>query len=354
MFEKKGIPLQSTRIVFFLFGLNYFLFFYPKILKKAIVEETKIFIKRYRSIEWNFKLPKLQRFNFSFTIPLILVNSDYNNVLLLCITQAHKILPHLPIFVIIDKFCDGLPSYTKQYLANKNSTIVKLFHKYYIHRSVNGVFYEKFCFLRWFYITDFLLNHNEYNFFFTFDSDVLIYIDFFKLPIFVSSLKSCDAITMSNQGGILSILCVEYILKFCHFTLYFYRNIFPLIEFQYNLSGLLHFYLKYKYFPYDRLGKNYRIRSNIDDMTLFSLYNSILRKYNYSICSDLFFGKYAINENIHDKRYFHHDNLNSEYINITFKNNIPTAKHIKTNETFFHISLHFQNGAKAIMNKYLT
>lgn len=335
------------------FGIIYFLFDFfvwfdiSKNIDKK--KEAKFFIKNIELLAENFELPELRRFNFSFTIPLIIINSHYTDALFFCVTQVHKILPQLPVFVIIDEYCDKLPSYVNQYLANKNSANIKLFNKYYIHRSINNVFYEKYCILRWFYLTDFLSKHKEYNFFLTFDSDTLIYIDFFKLPIFVSSLKPCDAITILNVGGVFSILCSEYMVKFCQFILLFYRNILPFVNFKNNLTELKSFYSKHYRFPIVHIGQ-FHFTEHISDMTLFSMYNMLLRK-NYSICSNNFFGQYVINNHLRSGPFF--TLPNSHYINITFKNNMPTAKHMETNKTIVFISLHFQNGDKAIMNRFL-
>jgi hypothetical protein len=50
------------------------------------------------------------------------------------------------------------------------------FQKIYKHYSPNGFIYERFCFLRWFLLRDFMLAHGLKHVLHL-DSDVLLYVD---------------------------------------------------------------------------------------------------------------------------------------------------------------------------------
>ena len=108
-------------------------------------------------------------------LPIVFMHYGNSNYLPFTIGQAKLASLTSPIVLIGDQTNNVLPFITHVDM-NRYSRQAVEFQKVYRHLSPNGFPYELFCFLRWFLLRDFMLEHGLKHIIHL-DSDVLLYTD---------------------------------------------------------------------------------------------------------------------------------------------------------------------------------
>jgi hypothetical protein len=108
-------------------------------------------------------------------IPIVFIHLSNSDYLPYTLGQAKMKNLNSPVILIGDDTNNVFPFATHVHMNRYCRQAVE-FQKIYKHYSPNGFIYERFCFLRWFLLRDFMLAHGLKHVLHL-DSDVLLYVD---------------------------------------------------------------------------------------------------------------------------------------------------------------------------------
>src|SRR5215216_1852908 len=109
-------------------------------------------------------------------LPLVFIHYRNSPYLAYTLTQARRTSPRSPIYLSGDDTNANVYPFVHHVNMRRYASSAEAFKKIYRHFSPNGESYELFCFVRWFYLRDFLREHNVERCVHV-DSDVLLYVD---------------------------------------------------------------------------------------------------------------------------------------------------------------------------------
>lgn len=108
-------------------------------------------------------------------IPIFFVHKTNSSYLKYALKQARKFNPDSPIYLLGDNENNKYTFVTHAQISDYSKSADE-FQKVYRHMSAAPYDFELFCFLRWFYIRDFVVKNNIDSFI-CLDSDTLIFSD---------------------------------------------------------------------------------------------------------------------------------------------------------------------------------
>jgi hypothetical protein len=161
------------------------------------------------------------------TLPIVFIHIDDPEYLRYTLAQTRLSNPQSTVYLIGDEYNDNY-AFVKHISIKQYSAEAELFSEIYKHHSPNSYDGELFCFKRWFILREFM-EHNAIHQCLYLDSDVLLYTD-----IEQERRKYSDcALTLSynyglgfniiNDIGILNEFC-DFIVK-CFISQALYRNL---------------------------------------------------------------------------------------------------------------------------------
>jgi hypothetical protein len=109
-------------------------------------------------------------------LPLVFIHHRNSPYLAHTLAQARDWSPASPIYLIGDDSNAGVYPFVTHVNMSRYAATAEDFKQIYRHFSPNGEPYELFCFLRWFYLRDFLREAGLERIVHV-DSDVLLYVD---------------------------------------------------------------------------------------------------------------------------------------------------------------------------------
>lgn len=263
-------------------------------------------------------------------IPIFFIQvGDFYNIsakkyLDIAILQASLASPNSPIILISDTERIVPEGVIQVNIKKYESAEIKKFKKLYINLSVNRNDYEIFCFLRWFYIKNYV-EEQKIDYFCVFDSDILL---FSPVEVFAAEFAGYKAgnWVWANYFSDISVLN-----DFCNHILSIYnrKNIEQFINEKYKLYNQ---------------GKKIQVSDMIvlfefcKENPVFIDFNSKIEKgYDNNI------------NNIGDRLFIYDDHVKRLTIG---KGGIPTGYRTRDGaEVPFHF-LHFQGPAKQLMEHY--
>lgn len=147
------------------------------------------------------------------SIPVFFVHKSNSPYLKYALKQARKYNPDSKIYLLGDD-SNNCFDFVSHHKLSDYSKSADEFAKIYLHMSATDIEYELFCFLRWLYIKDFVIEHSI-NSFIYFDSDVLIFSDIEK------ALRPYAHFDIANTGDYMPAVTYfkdkSAIIDFCEF-----------------------------------------------------------------------------------------------------------------------------------------
>ena len=271
-------------------------------------------------------------------IPIIFIHLNDVRVLHKTIPQAIK--HNNDVFVIGDA---PVENYCRDHgvnFSNYEDFCSSAFHEFdsnYIHMSSNTPWIEKFCFLRWF-ILDEYVRQKELETIFYCDSDVMIYCDVTEEW---EKYNQFDATLVHRSCGATSYFTKTGINNFCNYTQEIYKN-----TSSYKFDDLL--------FKYKNHQKN-NVDGGVCDMTLLDRFHyddahlggpARIGEMTHVIDDSVFDHNINVDEGIYD----YDEAIGIK--NIQFDNGIPFCYHKNLKRKVKFNSLHFQGKAKNILYEY--
>jgi len=125
-------------------------------------------------------------------IPIFFVHKTNSSYLKYALKQARKYNPDSPVYLLGDGENNKYPFVTHAQISDYSKSADE-FQKVYRHMSATPYDFELFCFLRWFYIRDFVVRNNIDSFI-CLDSDTLIFSDL------TQALKPFQHFSIANTG----------------------------------------------------------------------------------------------------------------------------------------------------------
>jgi hypothetical protein len=269
------------------------------------------------------------------TIPCVFIHLNDTRVLHKTIPQALKFNKNIVVIgdEPVSEYCKSVDvdfiNYTDLYSDELNE-----FDSNYVHMSSNTPWIEKFCFLRWFMLNEYVKQNNLETIFYS-DSDVMLYCnisnEWKKYEQFDASLihRSCGSTSYFTKTGL---------DNFCKYTQETYRD-----KNSFRFTDL--------FFKYENHKKNNE-PGGVCDMTL-------LDRFHYA---DTFGGGPArVGEMTHvieDSAFDHNINVDDGVYdydtdrgikNIEFINGIPFCYHKNLKRNIKFNGLHFQGKAKQLL-----
>lgn len=259
-------------------------------------------------------------------IPIFFVHKTNSSYLKYALKQARKFNPESPIYLLGDESNNKYPFVTHLNISDYSASADE-FKRVYRHLSAAPFDYELFCFLRWFYIRDFIVKNNIESFIYL-DSDVLVFSNLTQAlePFKHLSIANVDvAMPAFTYFGNSKVL-----IDFCEYM----KNQYIIPEYSHRLDleweaqkprnwggvcDMLIFLYYFRDFP-ENLGKLDVIKNN----STFDVY--IREGKGYEIEGD-------------NKK-------------IKWKNKQPYCFHIETKQWIRFHGFHYQGHSKALMYKH--
>ncbi len=148
-------------------------------------------------------------------IPIFFVHKTDSSYLKYALKQTWKFNPDSPIYLLGDESNNKYPFVTHLNISDYSAS-AEAFKKVYRHMSATNIDYELFCFLRWFYIRDFVVQNNIESFI-CLDSDVLVFSDL------TEALNPFQHLSIANEGKAMPAFTYfgnsKAIFDFCEFTI---------------------------------------------------------------------------------------------------------------------------------------
>jgi hypothetical protein len=256
----------------------------------------------------------------------LLVNNN-SHVTLISDVKANSDIEGLQISLISDLYTD----------------LAKEFTQIYKHLSSNSPNYEMFCWLRWFYLLEYM-EKNNINQVFYLDSDVLIFTNPNHISHLYPEIKDSCAFLIPKQehtsyywcsGGHISYWTQDILRRFCQFTIDTFKR-----------QNLLNMYnQKWNWHV------NNKVSGGICDMTTLYLFSR-----EYSDCVINFLsnnreGFFDMNFNASSNFLKNEYELQNNYKKTIFQDNKPLG--LRRDKTIIHFhNIHFQGWAKKLIPNY--
>ncbi len=258
-------------------------------------------------------------------IPVVLIHRGNHDYVQTCIDQAKHY--NKDVIVISDteyKNCENVN--IEKYSNNSNE-----FAKFYIPLSTLGD-YELFCFQRWFILYDYMKETNNENIFYI-DSDVLLYhnvSDDWKI------FENCIFTLILRSVGCTSYFSLYGLRMFCKF--------------------LFEIYQKKDSYEFAKIASHYGVRQKFNlpggvcDMTLFEYFARYKCSVGVGELSNVYDGT-TYDHNINDSdNMYEFDGIKK----IEFIDKKPYCYSPVLDKKVQFKSIHFQGGAKHLMDTYKT
>jgi hypothetical protein len=266
-------------------------------------------------------------------IPVILIHSGYQDYLNYSLNKA---LEKNEVYLIGDVNPNiQNDKFNFFHLQNYINDEFRQFTSLYEHLSTNPYQFELFCFLRWFIVKEFMTKEKIDTCFYI-DSDVMLYVDVndeFK------KFEQYDFTVLHRTAAVSSFITKRGIENFCSLLMKTYSN---KNTYQYQKIKS-HFTIR----------QQYGLGGGVCDMTLLEVFH-----YN----ADDGGGPGRVGEMmsiLDDSTYDHNINVSDQ--DFDFKNGIKNIQMIegipyvfsnKLNKLIKFNSIHFNSGAKVLMQKY--
>jgi len=279
-------------------------------------------------------------------LPIVFVHTSESmpQFLLLALVQAKLSNPTQPVILLSDikqppQLAEPLLAQGIQYhhIKDYQQEVIE-FQKRYFHFSVNPLWYERFCFERWFILREFARQMN-YDRLIHFDSDVLIYSDL------TESLKPFTDFSYASLWGSWGTILfndMQVLDTFIDLTMQIYGRSSPLWFTAMQRVGFLS--------PYN--GGPYHGLDNISDMFVTRLIHETRKDLTYADLYKVTNGgvfdrniNLYIPETPHDPE-FEGDGKMKKF---HWKDGVPYGRLMPSGEEVRFHCLHFQGGAKQIM-----
>jgi len=263
-------------------------------------------------------------------IPVVFISRtlSYRPELQLVVEQAKK--NNEEVFLLGD---EGNKQYcpSNHYNITDYSEGVKEFEECYEHLSTNDKEIEKFCFSRWFVLRNFLRSKNFEGALYL-DNDILLFTN--ATPEF-EKRKHLYCVLSGRTSGHSSYWTLKGVEAFCDYLMEIYTN-----KRSYDYQRLAsHFYVR----------RQFGLEGGLCDMTL-------LESFARYKCSHLV-GEVSI---VTDGLYYDHviqeaEGFEQEYgiKKFVFRNGIPYAKQISTQEDIPFATIHFQGSHKPLIETFI-
>lgn len=263
-------------------------------------------------------------------LPIIFIHLGNSYYLKYALECAKRYNPDSRI-ILLGKNVTDYPAFVEKYNINSFNSFAKRFIQKYKHMSINKPKIERFCFERWFYLTEFL-EKQKIEKCLTLDSDVLLYKNVTKDQL---HFKEYD-FTLANKvsGGFMFINNIDKIKDFCNFTYKLYNN-------KKTLKKMKEFFDKTK-------NKKIRGMRGINDMYALNLYY----KNNNAKIGDI---SKVINDTTYDIGIHVSQGMEMKggIKKIIFKQGIPYCIRKKDNKLIRMKSLHMSGPNKFYMKYFL-
>ena len=268
-------------------------------------------------------------------IPVVLINYGSTFVLEHVIKQALK--PRNDVFLLSNVGVDVEDdNFHNRNISKYHTPEIDVFCENYVNMSTNPFAVERFCFLRWFFLKEFMRQENVETCLYI-DSDVLLFSN--AEEEYNNKYKQYD-LTITRGCAPSSSFFTRYAIdSFCDFMQETFSN-----KTSYYFDCLKSFF---------EVSQKHNLGGGVCDMTLF-------RHYIYD--RNVGGGPGRVGEMttiIEDSTYDHNINTKDEYYdydgvmkNIKIENGIAYCLHEKLNRNITFNCLHFQGGAKRYLKDY--
>ena len=278
---------------------------------------------------------------------IILIHQGYDWYLYYTLNQIKSLTANTPLYLLgDDKVIKAFSQANSINLNTLYSTRVAEFVDSYVHMSTNPYDFELFCFLRWFYLLEFMKSEKITKVFYL-DSDILLYTPLEKIfAIYEGRLLNCGymipqqeyhSFSWAGTGGT-SYWHYEALDEFCRFLTATYRDreILPLYQQKWDYH------------------KSKKIVGGVCDMTAFYFFWMRESKHITNFSKIVQGNAFDANINSSMNYYRKEFKMRGSFKKINFKNNKPFGETIDQNREIRFHSLHFQGAAKWSMPMYYT
>jgi len=254
-------------------------------------------------------------------IPLIIVHTGDSFYLEPVLRQLRKFNPDSRIYLISDESTNHY-DFIEHVNISDYYSLAEQFRQIYVHMSINPYNYELFCFLRWFIILDFVTKQGI-DHFLCIDSDVMLYCNVDEV---FGQLTDYDMTMCLFEGPQYSLFSKDSLQQFCDYIFSHYSE-------------------KEKF---EEVKKWNVAHGGVSDMRFFTYFSQLpgVRVYNTGQIAD----GACFDFNMKIPQGFE---MQGRVKKIYWKNGLPYAKEMKTQELIRLNALHFQGGIKHQLNKYL-
>jgi hypothetical protein len=286
--------------------------------------------------------------------PIIFIHQGRSSYLSHALLQAKFSSPETNIILLGDELAlqsiESLPNMHAELLRNLECEGASRFRKYYFHMSSSSKEYEIFCWLRWFYLLEYM-DRNCISSAFYFDSDILLYssVESIKKIYKLEESKSCGFLIPQQKfesffwgaSAHVSYWHRDMLMEFCEFC------IASFVE-----TDKIELYRK-KY--------NYHLTENqpggICDMTSLYLFWKLnsdrIENLLISRAQNVFDNNFNCGSNYELHEYMVESNTGIK--KVEFSNGHPYLRASKNSANLFEVNaLHFQGGGKVYIAEFAT
>jgi hypothetical protein len=286
--------------------------------------------------------------------PIVFIHRGKSGYLPHALSQAKFASPGTNIVLLGDELAlqsvESLPNIHAELLENLECEGVARFKKYYSHMCSSSKEYEIFCWLRWFYLLEYM-NRNCISSVFYFDSDVLLYdpVESIEKLYQLGESKSCGFLIPQQKfdsffwaaSAHISYWHRGMLMEFCEFCIDSFVD-----------AENIELYRK-KY--------NYHLTENqpggICDMTSLYLFWKLnsdrIENLLISRAQNVFDNNFNCGSNYELDEYIVESNIGIK--KVEFSSGYPYLRASKTPADLFKVhALHFQGGAKVYMAEFST
>jgi hypothetical protein len=163
------------------------------------------------------------------TIPIVFIHNGQSWYLPYVVNQAKKASPESPIVLLVQNaFVEGALNIDSEPFGQKKGAVS--FSKVYKHMSPNSYQYELFCFLRWFYLLEYMREY-EVNKVLYLDSDCLLYSSASTIVSWIGDYSCALSVPLQDfdsldwcVSGHVSFWTKESLELFCDFAIRTYTD----------------------------------------------------------------------------------------------------------------------------------
>lgn len=261
-------------------------------------------------------------------IPIFFVHKTNSSYLKYALKQTRKFNPNSPIYLLGDDENNEY-SFVTHVNISEYSKSADEFKNVYRHKSASPYDYELFCFLRWFYIKEFIIKNNIESFVYL-DSDVLVFSNLTDV------LKPFKTLSIANEGVAMPAFTYfgnrKALIDFCEFMIMQYTD--------------THYMHRLELHWAEHKKRNW---GGICDMVVFEFY---FEEYPGNL------GKLdtIVNDSVFDQYIRLSDGFKMDGDNKKFcwQNGKPYGFHLQLKKWIKFHGIHYQGHSKALMYKHYT